>query len=211
MKTRVRTLLEERLNAASHGLGLLLALLSLPLLAWPDEGTGTGVGLGAAVFLVTMTLLYLASTVYHALPEGAAKGWFNRLDHAAIYLFIAGSYTPFVLGPLRAGVGWTPFGLVWACALAGMLAKMLNRLRHPLWSTALYVALGWLALVAALPLLQGLAPQGRWLLVGGGMAYTVGVVFFLLDGRLRYSHFIWHLFVLAGSSCHFFAALRHAV
>jgi hemolysin III len=210
MNARTRTLNEELLNAISHGIGFLLSVASLPVFVLHGGRGDRASVVGAVVFSVTMMLLYLASTVYHALPEGRAKQWFNRLDHAAIFLFIAGSYTPFVLGPLRSDLGWTLFGLVWACALAGMLLKVLNRLRHPLWSTGVYVAMGWLALIAAAPLLDRVGAEGLALLVAGGVAYTVGVVFFLLDGRLRYSHFIWHLFVLAGSTCHFFAALRHA-
>ena len=167
--------------------------------------------LGACVFSLTMMLLYFSSAVYHWLPRGRAKDWFNRLDHAAIYLFIAGTYTPFALGLIHDATGWAPFALIWSLALAGMWAKVRNRLRNPRWSTALYVALGALAVLAAAPLLQRLPFDGLLLLLGGSLAYTVGVVFFLLDEKVRYGHFVWHLFVLAGSTCHFFAMLLHAV
>jgi hemolysin III len=208
---RAQTLREEIANAVSHGLGFLLALASLPVLvSFAAQRGGTASVVGASVFSVTMMLLYGASALYHALPAGRAKRIAHRLDHAAIYVFIAGSYTPFALGPLRGGWGWSLFGVVWGLAAVGVYLKLRNRLRHPLWSTGLYVAMGWLALVAAVPILERIAQTGIVLLVAGGVAYTVGAVFFLLDHRLRYGHFVWHLFVLAGSSLHFVAVLQHA-
>jgi hemolysin III len=212
MSERVQTLSEEVANAISHGLGFLLAVASLPILVVfaLRHGSATSV-VGAVVFSVTMMLLYLVSAVYHALPHGRWKRWFLRLDHAAIFLFIAGSYTPFVLGPLRGPWGWTLFGLVWSIAAVGVVAKVLNRLRHPWWSTALYVGMGWMALIAVGPLFDRLPLDGLMLVVAGGVAYTVGAAFFLLDHRVRYAHFVWHLFVMAGSTLHFLAALWHAV
>ena len=205
---RFQTPREELLNAISHGLGLILALASLPILvvvAARQETAATVVG--AVLYGSTMVVLNFTSTVYHALPHGHWKRRFNRLDHASIYLFIAGSYMPFALGPLLGPWGWSLFGVVWGIAAAGTLAKLLNRLQHPLWSTGLYVAMGWVALVAVQPMVEHIGPQGLSLLVAGGVAYTVGAVFFLLDARYRYAHFIWHLFVLAGSTFHFAAAL----
>jgi hemolysin III len=208
---RPQTLSEEIANAISHGLGFLLAVASMPvLLSLQARHDNTAELVAVCVFSVTMMVLYLASAVYHALPHGRFKRVFCRLDHAAIFLFIAGSYTPFVLGPLRGAWGWSLFGVIWALAALGIAAKVLNRLRHALWSTGLYVAMGWLALVAIVPLVEHVAPGGLALLLAGGVAYTVGAVFFLLDNRLRYAHFVWHLFVIAGSSCHFLAALWHA-
>jgi hemolysin III len=154
-----------------------------------------------------MILLYGVSTLYHALPAGRAKRWFNRLDHAAIYLFIAGSYMPYLLGVLRGPWGWTLFGVVWGAAALGVVAKLFNRLRRPLWSTGLYLAMGWVALIAAVPLFERLAAPELTLLVAGGLAYTLGAVVFHFDSKLRYGHFVWHLFVLAGSACHVVAAL----
>ena len=210
MIERAQTLREEIANALSHGLGFLLAVASLPVLVvFASRHGGAGSVVAAVVFSVTMMLLYFASAVYHALPQGRMKRWFQRFDHAAIFLFIAGSYTPFVLGPLRGAWGWSLFGVVWGIALVGMVAKVFDRLGHPLWSTGLYVGMGWLALVAIVPLVQHVAAGGIALLVAGGVAYTVGAVFFLLDNRVRYAHFVWHLFVMAGSACHFFAALWH--
>ncbi len=199
---------EELANAISHGVGLLFALASLPLLVHFSARRGGPLDVAAAsVFAATMIVLYLVSTLYHALPASRAKHWLNRLDHAAIYLFIAGSYTPFALGVLRGGWGWTLFGVVWACAALGIAAKLFNRLRHALWSTGLYLVMGWVALFAAQPLLQRMSGVALALLVAGGLAYTAGAVVFLFDSRVRFAHFVWHLFVLAGSICHFFAAM----
>jgi hemolysin III len=209
-RLRPQTFGEELANAVSHGLGFLLAAASLPILVVSAGERGAAGVVGAVVFAVTMLLLYLASALYHALPAGRAKAVFARLDHAAIYVFIAGSYTPFALGALRGGWGWSLFGVVWGCAVVGVLLKGFDRLRHPGWSTGLYVAMGWLVLVAAGPLVERVAPAGLALLVAGGVSYTAGAAFFLLDSKLRYGHFVWHLFVLGGSTCHFFAALWHA-
>ncbi|TMH34602.1 MAG: hemolysin III family protein [Betaproteobacteria bacterium] len=208
---RPQTFSEELANCLSHGLGFLLAVASLPILVVFAAQRGSAASVvGACVFSLTMMLLYFASTMYHALPIGRAKQVFNKLDHASIYLFIAGSYTPFALGALRGGWGWTLFGLVWGFAVLGVLLKSFNRLTHPWWSTALYVAMGWLVLIAAGPLVQHVAFKGLVLLTAGGLAYTAGAVVFLFDSRIRYAHFVWHLFVMGGSTCHFFAALWYA-
>jgi hemolysin III len=208
---RAQTTGEELANAISHGLGCLLAIASLPILVWEANRQGSTVNVvAAAVFAGTMILLYAVSTLYHALPEGRAKVWMNRVDHAAIYLFIAGSYTPFTLGVLRDGWGWLMFAVVWAAAAFGVTVKLLNRLKHPLVSTGLYLAMGWIAVLGAGPLMHSLPPAGLAWLVAGGLSYTLGAVVFLLDHRLRYAHFVWHLFVLGGSTCHFFAALWYA-
>lgn len=204
------SLREEIANALSHGLGCLLAAASLPVLlagGWLPARPGSV--LGAAVFASTMMLCFLASTVYHALPPGRAKHWLCRADHAAIFLFIAGSFTPFALRNLDTDAGLAGFCLVWALALTGIACKAGGRLRCPLRSTLLYVALGWVAAAAALPTLAVLSAPQIALIAGGGAAYMVGAVFFLVDRRLRYSHLVWHLFVLAGSGCHFTAAVQH--
>ncbi len=208
---RPQTLGEEIANAISHGLGFLGAVAALPILVWQagQRGTATDI-VAASVFAGTMILLYLVSALYHALPQGRAKVWLNRFDHAAIYVFIAGSYTPFTLGVLRGGWGWSLFGVVWATAAFGVTVKLLNRLKHPLVSTGLYVAMGWVAAVAAGPLIERMPAAGLAWLVAGGLSYTLGAVVFLLDNRIRYAHFVWHLFVLGGSACHFFAALLYA-
>jgi hemolysin III len=209
---REQTFGEELANALSHGVGLLLAVASLPILVHHAALNGGAADVVAAsLFAGTAIVLYLVSTLYHALPAGKAKLWLNRLDHASIYLFIAGSYMPFLLGVLRGAWGWSLFGVVWGAAALGVTAKLLDRLKHPLWSTGLYVAMGWVALVAAAPLVERMSSAGLVWLVAGGLSYTAGAVVFLFDSKVRYAHFVWHLFVLGGSTCHFFAALWQAV
>jgi hemolysin III len=205
---RAQSFGEELANALSHGIGFLLAVASMPVLVhFAAQRGGAADVIGASLFSATMIVLYLVSALYHALPVGAAKRWLNRLDHAAIYVFIAGSYMPYLLGVLRGAWGWSLFGVVWGIAACGVAAKLLDRLRHPLWSTALYLAMGWVAIVAAAPLVQRLPATGLVWLVAGGLAYTAGAVVFLVDSKFRYGHFVWHLFVMAGSACHVWAAL----
>jgi hemolysin III len=203
---RAQTRGEEIANALSHFAALAGAIAALPFLVMAASG-GAGV-VGASLFGATAIVLYLASTLYHAARPGRFKAWMNRLDHAAIYLFIAGSYMPFLLGVLYGAWGWTMFGVVWCAATLGVVAKLLNLLKHPLWSTGLYIAMGWVALLAAVPLVRHMAPLGLAWLVAGGLAYTLGALVFHFDHRMRYAHFVWHLFVVAGSGCHLMAALR---
>jgi hemolysin III len=207
---REQTLGEEIANSISHGLAMLLSIAALPVLVAEAASRGAAHVVGASLFAGTMILLYAVSTVYHAVPSGQAKRWLMRLDHASIYLFIAGSYMPFVFGVLWGAWGWTLFGIVWAAALLGVASKLLDWLRHPLWSTGLYLAMGWSGLIAAAPLIDVISGAGLAWLLAGGLAYSGGVVFFLLDSKLRYAHFAWHLCVMAGSTCHFFAALWYA-
>jgi hemolysin III len=210
MIERPQTLGEEIANSVSHGVALLAAIAAVPfLIASARHGAVANV-VGASVFAATMVLLYFTSTLYHALPAGRAKRLFVKLDYGAIYLFIAGSYTPFALGALGGPWGWTLFGLVWSLAAFGISLKVFDRLSHPWISTGLYLLMGWLVLVAAVPLVQHVPRPGIALLVAGGLAYTAGVVFFVLDSRLRYAHAVWHGFVMAGTTCHFFAALDYA-
>lgn len=170
---------------------------------------GAAAIVGTGIFAATVALLYLTSTLYHALPPGRAKRVFRILDHGAIYLLIAGTYTPFTLGVLRGPWGWTLLGLIWALALAGIVLKSVGGVRLPRLSTSLYLAMGWLVLVAAKPLWQAMPASGLFWLIAGGVAYTAGVAFYVAR-RLRYAHFVWHLFVLAGTACHFVAVLRYA-
>ena len=210
MVDRPQGLGEEIANSVSHGMALLAAIAAVPFLIGAASRFGTANVVGASVFSATMVLLYFVSTLYHALPAGRAKRVFMKLDHSAIYVFIAGSYTPFALGVLRGALGWTLFGLVWTLAVFGMTLKACDRLSHPWLSTGLYLVMGWLALIAAVPLLERVPLSGIQLIVAGGIAYTAGVVFFVLDSRLRYAHAVWHGFVVAGSSLHVFAVLHYA-
>jgi hemolysin III len=201
---------EEIANSVSHGVGLVAAVVAVPILIVAAVQRGGAAGIvGASVFAGTMVLLYLASTLYHALPRNKAKRLFKVLDHGAIFLLIAGTYTPFTLGVLRGGWGWTLFGLVWGLAVLGIVLKVVGGFRIPWLSTCLYLGMGWLALIAVRPLGVRMPLAGIAWLVAGGLAYTAGVAFFAAE-RLRYSHFIWHLFVLTGTCCHFFAVLWYA-
>jgi len=208
---RVQSREEEIANSLSHGFGLVAALVATPFLILQAIRQGDAwFMVGASIFAVTIVLLYLASTLYHALPVGRAKGVFRVIEHAAIFLLIAGTYTPFTLGVLRGAWGWTLLALVWGLAAAGVMLKALNRMAHPVLSTGLYLLMGWLIVIAAQPLSDRVPASGLLWLVAGGLAYTLGVIFFALDSRLRYGHFIWHLFVMAGTACHFFAVYGYA-
>jgi hemolysin III len=199
---------EERLNALSHGVGFVAAAAAWPILS--DHAAQLGgplAALGIAVFCLSAMLVYAASMLYHALPDGTAKQWARRVDHAAIFVFIAGSYTPFALGPLHGSIGAPLLAGVWGVALVGAGCKFGGRLQHRLVSTLLYGALGWLALLLLGPLAaQAGGAAIPWLLAGGA-AYTVGALFYLGDHRLRFGHLAWHLLVLVGSTCHVLAAL----
>ena len=201
---------EEIANSISHGTGFLAALIALPVLVLAAIRHGTAASVGAGVFAATMALLYLTSTLYHALAPNRAKRVFQILDHGAIYLLIAGTYTPFTLGVLRGPWGWTLFGLIWALAVAGIVGQAVGGVRHPRLSTGLYVAMGWLILAAAQPLWHTMPGWGLFWFAAGGIAYTAGVGFYAASDRIRYAHFVWHLFVLAGTACHFMAVLRYA-
>jgi len=201
---------EEIANSVSHGVGLLAAAAAAPVLVLSAvQHDGAARIVGASVFSATMVLLYLTSTLYHALPRNRAKRVFQVLDHAAIFLMIAGTYTPFTLGVLRGTWGWTLFGLVWGLALAGVVLTAVGGVRYPKLMTGLYLAMGWLILIAVKPLWLRMPSLGLFWLVAGGIAYTVGVVFYAAK-RVRYSHFVWHLFVITGTACHFIAVLRFA-
>ena len=201
---------EEVANTLSHGLGLVLALAAAPVLIVAAVSRGDSVGvIGNSVFAATMVLLYLSSTWYHATPESLLKARLRRLDHAAIYLLIAGTYTPFTLGTLSGPWGWTLFGLVWGAAAVGVSEKLISGVRYPRLSTILYLIMGWAVLVAVRPLIHNVPPEGIAWLVAGGLSYTLGTVFYTAR-HLPYHHLIWHMFVLSGTTCHFFAVLWYA-
>jgi hemolysin III len=208
---RPQSLGEEIANSVTHGVGWLLSTAALVFLVAVAVAAGDAWRVTAAsVYGATLVLLYATSTLYHALPGRRVKAVFQRLDHAAIYLLIAGTYTPFVLGPLRGVWGWSLFGVVWGLAALGVVLKSVFGARLGVLSTAVYLVMGWLVVIAATPLAQRVPSAGlRWL-VAGGVLYTAGVIFFAWE-RLRYAHAVWHLFVLAGSAAHFCAVVNYAL
>jgi len=202
---------EEIANSLSHGLGFVAAIASAPILVVTTLQTGRAVNvLGAGIFSVTVVLLYCASTMYHAVPHRRAKALLRKLDHGAIFLLIAGTYTPFMLGTLSGPRGWTLLAVVWSLALVGVTLKAFDRIGHPFVSLGFYLLMGWLCVFVLGPLLERVPEKGLLLLGAGGFAYMAGVAFFATDSRVRYGHFIWHLFVMAGTGCHFFAVLEYA-
>ena len=210
LQERPQSLGEEIANSVSHGIGLVAALVGFPILVTAALQRGDPAGIaGASVFAITMVLLYLTSTLFHAFPACRAKRVFQILDHSAIYLLIAGTYTPFTLGVLRGAWGWTLFGLVWALAVVGTVFKALGGVRYTTFSTWVYLAMGWLVLIAIEPVWTLVPKWGLFWLFAGGIAYTAGAVFFMAE-RIRYFHFVWHLFVVAGTACHFLAVLWYA-
>lgn len=210
-RKRPQSLGEEIANSVSHGVGLLAALAGAPLIIGAAARHGNAAGIvGASVFAATVILLYLVSTLYHALPPSRAKLVFRVLDHSAIFLLIAGTYTPFTLGALRGPWGWTLLGLVWGLACAGVLLKAVVGTRYMLLSTCLYVGMGWLILIAVRPLWLNVPTWGLVWLVAGGVAYTGGVPFYATDRKVRYGHLAWHVCVLAGTTCHYVAILLYA-
>lgn len=207
---RAQSLGEEVANSVSHGIGLLAALAAFPVLVTSALRRGSAMEIaGASVFATTVVLLYFTSTLFHAFPQSRAKRVFQILDHSAIYFLIAGTYTPFTLGVLHGTWGWILFGLVWGMALVGTLLKALGGVRYNTLSTLVYIAMGWLVVIAA-DVVWALVPGwGIFWLFAGGIAYTAGAAFFLAE-RIRYFHFVWHLFVIAGTACHVVAVLWYA-
>lgn len=209
--TRAQTAREELANALSHGSGALLAAVFSPQCILRALEAGVIHGVAAAIFCGSMILLFSVSAAYHWLPHGSTKELMRRLDHAAIFLFIAGSYTPFMLGNAAGSGGPWVLAAVWTIAAFGIVAKCVNRLRHPILSTSLYLGLGWISVVVLEPLISSTPPAGVVLLVSGGVLYTLGAIVFHLDERIRYAHFVWHLLVMSASACHFLAVRNYAV
>jgi hemolysin III len=201
---------EEIANSVSHGLGFLAAIAWAPILVVSTVEAGSIAFLvGSCGFAATSVLLYLTSTLYHSLPRGRAKTLLQTLDHVAIFLLIAGTYTPFALGVLRESWGWTRFAMVWGLAAVGIALKAMGSLWNRRWSVALYVALGWVVLVFAKPVWEQVPTWGLLWLFGGGLAYTAGVYFYAAT-RIRYSQFVWHLFAMTGTGCHTVAVCFYA-
>lgn len=198
---------EETANWITHGLGLVLSVAGLAwLIVFSCLRGDVWHVVSFTVFGLTLLLLYAASTVYHAHRAGRVKELFHQLDHVAIFLLIAGTYTPFLLTSLRGPWGWSLFGVIWGLCGAGAVFQLFFGARYPLTFTLAYLAAGWLIVVAIKPLIAAVPAGGLWLLLAGGLFYTVGVVFFLWH-RLRYHHAVWHTFVLGGSTCHYLAVL----
>ena len=207
---RPQSLGEEIASSITHGLGLAGSIVVLPFLiiAASRDGDAWRVA-SATIFGVSLILLYAASTFYHALRPSRAKRVFRVIDHSAIYVLIAGTYTPFLLGPLRGAWGWSLLGVIWALAIAGIVMKATLGFRWARASTIVYLLMGWIGVIALKPLIENVTPEGLLWLFAGGLAYTGGVIFFVFDQRLRYAHAIWHLFVATGSVCHVVAVLRY--
>ena len=208
---RIETLREELVSAITHGVGAAVALAASAVLITLAALYGDAWQLGAAiVFGITLLLLYVASTLYHAIQHPVLKGRLKVFDHCAIYLLIAGTYTPFTLIGLGGALGWWLFGAIWALAVAGVIFKLFYTGRFQKLSTLIYVAMGWFAVIAAGPVVEALDLWTLGWLLAGGVAYTGGTYFYL-HPRLPYAHAIWHLFVIAGSVCHYVAVLALVV
>lgn len=204
---RVYSTGEEVANSVTHGIGAVLAIAALVILVVFAALRGTVWHIVSfSIFGATLTLLYFASTLYHSLTHRGAKALFHKFDHIAIYLLIAGTYTPFCLTVLRGWVGWTVLGVVWTCAILGTIVKSISTGKKVKISTLLYVLMGWVILAAIVPLYQAMTTAGFALLLAGGLSYTVGTIFYLRD-HVKYNHSIWHLFVIGGSLLHFFSVL----
>jgi hemolysin III len=202
---------EELAHALTHGIGAALSVAGLAVLVTLTSQRGDAWQVTAtAIFGATLVLLYTASTLYHSFRNERRKRLLRKFDHAAIFLLIAGTYTPFLLVNLRGPWGWSLFGVIWAIAMVGVAMKFWFAGRFRVASTLLYIGMGWLLLIAGRPLLITVPTGSLWLLLAGGLTYTVGTVFYLWK-RLPYHHAVWHLFVLGGSVCHFFAVLEAVV
>ena len=202
---------EELAHSLTHGAGLLLGIAALVLMVVFAARKGSAVHVVAcSLYGATLVLLYAASTFYHALPPGRGKRVFGTLDHAAIFLLIAGTYTPFTLVTLRGAWGWSLFGGTWGLAIAGVVLEAVTRGRARRLQLLLYLVMGWGVVVAAQPLLRGLSQGGLILLLSGGLAYSLGVIFFVWRS-LPFHHAVWHVFVLGGSICHFFAVFLYVI
>ena len=203
--------LEELFNSITHGAGVLLSVAALVLLIIFSNTYGTTSHVvSCTIFGVTLILLYSASTLYHSIQKPQVKSVLKIIDHSCIYLLIAGTYTPFLLVTLRGVLGWTMFGAIWFMAISGVLFKIFFVHRFKIISTLAYLLMGWIIIFVIRPLIDSLPSGGIILLVAGGLAYSLGVIFYAWK-RLPFNHAIWHLFVLAGSICHFFAIIFYVL
>jgi len=211
MSAHFFTKTEEIWHAITHGIGAVLSIASLVLLIVFSSLSGDPWKIvSVTIFGVTMLLMYLSSTIVHSLPRGKWKDIFLVFDHSSIYLFIAGTYTPFLFVPLKGTIGWVLFGIVWTIAVVGIIFKAFFAKRFIIFSTLLYVFMGWLIVFAWKPLTAALHSHGISLLVAGGLIYTIGAIFYVYKG-IPYHHVIWHVFVLLGSMFHFFAVFFYII
>jgi hemolysin III len=210
LREREQTRGEEIANSVSHAVGGAVAVVAavILILSAVERGGTSGI-VGASVFASTMVFVYLTSSLYHACRPNRAKHVFKILDHSAIFLLIAGTYTPFTLGILKGTLGWTLLAIVWGLALFGVVFTAVSRVRHPTAFTLICLAMGWLIVFAVKPLWVQMEPWGLFWLAAGGLAYTGGIVFFAAD-RVRFGHLVWHLCVILGTSCHYVAVLRYS-
>lgn len=202
---------EETINAVTHGLGAVLSLGGMVVLVVMAALHGTAIHIvSCSIYGLTLFLLFLSSTLYHSFSNPRVKHVLRIIDHASIYLLIAGTYTPLTLVTLHGGWGWSLFGVIWGLAAAGIVFQVFFIGRFRLIQTLVYIAMGWLVAVAGKPLMAHMAVPGLLLILAGGLCYTVGAVFYIWK-KLPYSHAVWHLFVLGGSICHYFAILLYVV
>lgn len=202
---------EEIANTITHGIGFLLSIVGIITLA-VSAAPGDGLGMmSCMIYGGTLVSLYGASTVYHGLTCPRKKAVMRVADHICIYLLIAGTYTPISVIALRETWGWALFGVIWGLAIVGSILKLFTMNRADTFAAMLYIGMGWLALIAVKPIYHALPAGGLALIVAGGLFYTLGVYFFLKDEKIPYYHAIWHLFVMAGSACHFFAVLFYVL
>ncbi len=210
LPTRIQSSSEEVANALSHGIALLLSLVAVPwLIVFTIRTNTTSAVVGVCIFGATVILAYLSSMVYHALPSGETKRFFRTLDHVSIYLLIAGTYTPFTLGVLSGPWGWTLLAIIWVLAFMGIVFKTHKGAGYSRLSTLFYILMGWLVVVAIVPLWMNMSSAGLFWLVSGGLAYTGGTVFYAAR-TLPYAHLVWHIFVMTGTACHFVAITFYA-
>lgn len=202
---KLYTAKEEFAHALTHGIGAVLSVVALVvMLLWTSTHGDAWHVVAATIYGASLILLYTASTLYHAFPWPKAKAMFQQLDHAAIYILIAGTYTPYALINLRDAWGWTLMGVAWGIAIVGVALELCMKKRVGWLSLSLYLGMGWMAIIAINPMIDNVDSGGLMLLVAGGLAYTLGVIFYVWES-LPYNHAIWHLFVLAGSVFHFFS------
>ncbi len=203
-KRKILSKKEELANAITHGIGFGLAVTALVILIIYAAKHGTAQHIaGVCIYGATLVIMYLASTLYHSFPEGKAKRVFRILDHSSIFLLIAGTYTPFTIIALQGSLGWAIFFTIWILALAGITYKVFWINHSEIFPVILYVVMGWMIIIAINPMMEALSRFTLILLISGGLFYTVGIFFYALQ-KMKYSHTIWHLFVMAGSICHFF-------